>query len=418
MSMETDHGPDQEPEKYSFLQEKIKDEAFSRKKVLYKISWLVGKGLLFGVAASIGFFALKPWAESTFQKNPDKIEIPKDEDIQDTLAEDTQPVQQELTIESYKELNSLLTQTSIEAKKCVVEVEGMHEDGNLLKEDAGDDYKRAGVIVADNGQELLILTDVGVLTDASELQVRFADNTRYVATLKKKSANIGMAIVGVDRSLITDATWSRIKVADLGNSNAMSQGKAVIALGNPFGYSDGMGVGIVSSIQESVMLADGEYKVIVTDMRGTAQGSGILFNVDGAVVGIINPKLGGDMGVMTAYGISSLKSEIELMSNAKEVPYIGIVGTLVTEEISAAQNIPKGFCVTEVETDSPAMKAGIQNGDIIITHIDKKKIESVVGYHSTMITQDVGTEVTLTGQRRGAEEYVEIEFTVTIGIKE
>ena len=388
MSMETDHGPDQEPEKYSFLQEKIKDEAFSRKKVLYKISWLVGKGLLFGVAASIGFFALKPWAESTFQKNPDKIEIPKDEDIQDTLAEDTQPVQQELTIESYKELNSLLTQTSIEAKKCVVEVQGMHEDGNLLKEDAGDDYKRAGVIVADNGQELLILTDVGVLTD------------------------IGMAIVGVDRSLITDATWSRIKVADLGNSNAMSQGKAVIALGNPFGYSDGMGVGIVSSIQESVMLADGEYKVIVTDMPGTAQGSGILFNVDGAVVGIINPKLGGDMGVMTAYGISSLKSEIELMSNAKEVPYIG-----VTEEISAAQNIPKGFCVTEVETDSPAMKAGIQNGDII-THIDKKKIESVVGYHSTMITQDVGTEVTLTGQRRGAEEYVEIEFTVTIGIKE
>ena len=66
--------------------------------------------------------------------------------------------------------------------------------------------------------------------------------------------------------------------------------------------------------------------------------------------------------------------------------------------------------MTEVEADSPAMKAGIQNGDII-THIDKKKIESVIGYHSTMITQDVGAEVTLTGQRRGAEEYVEIHFT-------
>ena len=57
--------------------------------MLYKISWLVGKGLLFGVAASIGFFALKPWAESTFQKNPDKIEIPKDEDTQNTPSEDT-----------------------------------------------------------------------------------------------------------------------------------------------------------------------------------------------------------------------------------------------------------------------------------------------------------------------------------------
>lgn len=417
MSMETDHGPDQEPEKYSFLQEKIKDEAFSRKKVLYKISWLVGKGLLFGVAASIGFFALKPWAESTFQKNPDTIEIPKDEILQNASEEDVQPVQQELTMESYKELNTLLTQTTIEAKKCVVEVIGIHEDGNVLGEAAGEESKRAGVIVADNGQELLILTDMDVLTDTAELQVRFADNTRYAATLKKKSANIGMAIVGVDRRLLTDATWSRIKVAELGNSNAMSQGKTVIALGNPFGYSDGLGVGTASSIQESVMLADGEYKVIVTDMPGTAQGSGILFNVDGAVIGIIEPELGGETKVMTAYGISSLKSEIELMSNAKEVPYIGIVGTLITEEIASVQNIPKGFCVTEVETDSPAMRAGIQNGDII-THINKKKIESVVGYHSAVITQDIGAEITLTGQRRGAEEYVEIAFAVTVGIKE
>ena len=60
MSMDTDRGPDQEPEKYSFLREKIKDEAFDRRKFIYRISWLVGRGLLFGVAAGIGFFALKP----------------------------------------------------------------------------------------------------------------------------------------------------------------------------------------------------------------------------------------------------------------------------------------------------------------------------------------------------------------------
>ena len=177
MSMETDHGPDQEPEKYSFLQEKIKDEAFSRKKVLYKISWLVGKGLLFGVAASIGFFALKPWAESTFQKNPDKIEIPKDEDTQNTPSEDTQTTQEEFTIEKYKELNSLLTQTALEAKKSVVEVSAVHENGNLLEEDRGADHKVSGVIVADNGQELLILTEMDALSDVSELQVKFVDNT-------------------------------------------------------------------------------------------------------------------------------------------------------------------------------------------------------------------------------------------------
>ena len=172
MSMETDHGPDQEPEKYSFLQEKIKDESFSRKNLLYKIPRLVGKGLLFGLAASIGFFALKPWAESTFQKNPDKIEIPKDEDAQDTAQVDKQPVQEELTMDNYKELHALLVQTASEAKKCVVEISSVRETDNWTQERESS-RKKSGVIVADNGQELLILTDMDVLGEASQLQVRF-----------------------------------------------------------------------------------------------------------------------------------------------------------------------------------------------------------------------------------------------------
>lgn len=416
MSMETDHGPDQEPEKYSFLQEKIKDETFSRKKVFYKISWLVGKGLLFGVAASIGFFALKPWAESTFQKNPDKIEIPKDEDAQDTAQINKQPTQEELTIESYKELNTLLVQAAAEAEKCVVEISCIQETDSWTRE--SDIYnKKSGVIVADNGQELLILTDMDILSDFSQLQVKFADNTKCTATLKQKDANINMAVIGVDRAQIKETTWERIKVAELGNSNTMAQGKPVIALGNPFGNSDGMAFGIVSSMKQKEVRADGEYGLVVTDIPWSGEGSGILFNIDGAVVGIVDSSLGAETGVMSAYGISSIKNEIELMSNAKKVPYIGIRGIQISDEVAAAQNIPKGFCVTEIEADSPAMRAGIQNGDII-THLDKKKIESVLSYHSMLMSREIGTDVVLTGQRRGADEYVELRFTVTIGIKE
>ena len=416
MSMETDHGPDQEPEKYSFLQEKIKNESFSRKNLLYKIPRLVGKGLLFGLAASIGFFALKPWAESTFQKNPDKIEIPKDEDAQDTAQVDKQPVQEELTMDNYKELHALLVQTASEAKKCVVEISSVRETDNWTQERESS-RKKSGVIVADNGQELLILTDMDVLGEASRLQVRFADNTKCTATLKQKDANIHMAVIGVERTQIKDATWERIKVAELGNSNAMTQGKTVVALGNPFGNSDGMAFGIASSTQQKVVRADGEYSLLVTDMPWSGQGSGALFNVDGAVVGMIDSELGADIGVMSAYGISSIKNEIEMMLNAKKVPYIGIRGMQIPDEVEKAQSIPEGFCVTEVETDSPAMRAGIQNGDII-THLDKTEIESVLSYHSMLIAKEVGTEVVLTGQRRGADGYVELRFTVTVGIKE
>ena len=99
--------------------------------------------------------------------------------------------QEEFTIEKYKELNSLLTQTALEAKKSVVEVSAVHENGNLLEEDRGADHKVSGVIVADNGQELLILTEMDALSDVSELQVKFVDNTTCTATVKKKDANIG-----------------------------------------------------------------------------------------------------------------------------------------------------------------------------------------------------------------------------------
>ena len=68
MSMETDHGPDQEPEKYSFYKKKSRMKHLAGKKVLYKISWLVGKGLLFGVAASIGFFCVKTMGRINISK--------------------------------------------------------------------------------------------------------------------------------------------------------------------------------------------------------------------------------------------------------------------------------------------------------------------------------------------------------------
>ena len=62
----------------------------------------------------------------------------------------------------------------------------VHENGNLLEEDRGADHKVSGVIVADNGQELLILTEMDALSDVSELQVKFVDNTTCTATVKKR----------------------------------------------------------------------------------------------------------------------------------------------------------------------------------------------------------------------------------------
>ena len=88
----------------------------------------------------------------------------------------------------------------------------------------------------------------------------------------------------------------------------------------------------------------------------------------------------------------------------------------VTEDMES-QGLPKGVYVKTVETDSPAMTAGIQNGDII-TSVDGGEIIDVMGYHNILMGKDLGNRVVLKGSRQGTGgEYVDINFSVTVGTK-
>lgn len=409
--MDTEHGPEleQEKEAYSFLQEKIKEEETNPRKIVTRICRWGGLGIVFGIAACVGFYALRPWAEMTFQQNPDKVELSQDEGEEEPVAESEDVVvkKEELAIEDYHRLNAVLNQVAAEAKKSMVEISQVSGTESI-----------SGVIVADNGRELLILTHDSELAHEANLQVEFVNGKKALATRKESDGNIGIAIFGVSKVEIGDETWDAIKIAELGNSSALGQGRTLIALGQPFGYSDGLGYGAVSTTEETVICADGTYGVIITDMLGVKDGNGILFDAYGKVQGIIAPELsdGSGAGVMMAYGISDITGEIELMLNGKQVPYVGIIGVAVTEEMAEAQGIPAGLYVTEVEVDSPAMQAGIQSGDVI-TSVAGTEIKTLKGYRVHLNKQEVGQYLKFKGQRQGAESYVDIAFDVIVGVK-
>lgn len=407
--MDTEHGPEleQETEEYSFLQEKIKEEEMNPRKILTKICKWGGLGILFGIAACVGFFALRPWAEETFQQNPSKVELQQNEEDEPAIEPEEVVVEKEvLTIEDYRKLNALLNQVAAEAKKSMVEIRPTSAAESI-----------SGVIIADNGRELLILAhDAGLVHDGN-LQAEFVNGKTAAATLKESDGNIGVAIFSVSKVEINDEIWNAIEVAELGNSSALGQGRSLIALGQPFGYADGLGYGAVSTTKESTVCADGVYGIIITDMPGAKKGNGILFDAYGKVQGIIAPELAADgTNVMTAYGISDITGEVELMVNGKQVPYVGIIGVTVTEEMAETQGIPAGLYVTEVEADSPAMQAGIQSGDIIISAAGSE-IKSLKGYRVQLNKQEVGQRIKFKGQRQGVESYVDIDFNVTVGVK-
>lgn len=416
--MDTEHGPDQEQEKYSFIEEVIKEEQMSGRRLFQKIGKRIVLGLVFGMAAAIGFVILKPWVQETFQNKPQKVDIPQDEEVLPNAQQgDSGPSEQLKNTEDYQRLIQLFNQSAEKAQKSIVKINGIENEGYWLESQGEVTYSTSGLIVADNGYELLILANYTNIKDAGVFQVEFPGGEKQEASLLQSTSNINMAILSVSKDAIDKRTWREIEVAALGNSNTLAQGAALIALGNPHGYMGGVSYEILQSADTKNVRADGEYSIIRMDSGKMAYSNGFLFDVYGRVMGVIDSQLTEEGDVLAAWGISSVKREIELMSNGQQVPYIGIIGTWVTPALSEKLDMPKGLYVKSVEVGSPAMQAGIQTGDII-TVIGQKEIETLIGYHNSVMSYDVGENIKINGIRLGAEDYVEITFGITVGVRE
>lgn len=421
-------GPDEEKndekkvEHYAFLRETIKTKEVSREKFRSQLARLVLYGLLFGIFASLGFFALKPWVQRWFQEDPQTVTIPIDEELEsdDTAeenpAESGPPV---LTAESYQDIMNSMLDIATQASRGVALIKGVDDQKDWTENEKDAVAGVSGLIVGDNGQELLLLADNSVCADYQSWTVTFSDQSQYRARLKKQDKNRGLAIFGVLRSDISSKTWEAIELVTLGNSNVIMKGEIVIAIGNILGTGDGIAYGILSSNQSKASLPDGKYSVLATDISVSPKGTGGLFNQKGEVIGLIVPGTWQEESSNTAnaLAISDLKSVIGLLVNGESVPYLGIYGATVTDEVVEAQGLPRGVYVTQVKTDSPAMKAGIQNGDIIV-QVNNREVMNTQIFERAVLTAKVGEEIILKGKRLGANGYVDIEFTVLVESQE
>lgn len=411
-------------ETFSFLTETIKPKAKSRKKLLRQFVRMVIYGLVIGVFACCSFFALKPWAERVFGEESDKVTIPEDEMFlggKGTGGTKTQG--QQFTEESYQKMMNTLYLTAQEAKKSIVSVR-IKKDADWTEEQRQkeSDACAAGIIAADNGQELLILADQSVCHSGTEWEILFSDGSSAPAVLKVQDKNRGLAVFRVLYGDISENTRRRTKTAEFGNSNLVAQGDIVIGIGSLFGYEEGLGYGIASSVEYHEIFADGQCGVIATDIAVAQSGTGVLIDQSGKVIGLIRQGLFGKNGseyqevTANALGISDLKSEMELMLNGKNVPYAGMRGVTVTKDVAEEQEIPEGLYVTEVESDSPAMASGIQNGDVI-QEVNGETVTGISSFENVMLDCAVGDLVKVQGKRRGSSGYVDTEFTLSIGIK-
>ena len=283
----------------------------------------------------------------------------------------------------------------------------------------------SGIIISENADELLIVTNNHVVEGATEISVCFVDESSCSATVKGTDPDYDLAVISVKLSDIPQETRDAIAIATLGDSDTLQLGQPAIAIGNALGYGQSVTVGYISALEREVQMTDNTMSLIQTDAAiNPGNSGGALLDMSGNVIGINSAKYSDTdvEGMGYAIPISDASPIIEGLINQttvseSEQAYLGIVGTDVTDSYSQSFGLPTGIYISKVNADSPADTAGIQAGDII-TSFDGKSLSSMESLQSRIKSHKAGDQVEIIVQRQQRNgDYEEVTLTVTLGSK-
>ena len=433
-----------------FIKEDIKKRPVNTAKVVKKTVTTVVMAIIFGVVASLIILVLTPFltkiTTNSKTDSPTLVSFPEEEmspeemlsDVmmqESALADMTSDELVDSSIElplSEDQVSALLSRIHFDATKYrqmlismssyarelgnyMVTITAVKSSVDWLSSVNDSSNVTSGIIVAENNVELLILADSQALKNADSITMSLRTGLTAKAYIKEIDEITGLAIIGVSLKDIPSDLDIDSYIAPLGSSSSIYVGMGVVAVGSPQGVPGSIGYGIVTAAKNMVSDVDTFLYSYQTDILGSSNASGALFNMQGQVVGIITPRVNDttDNTVVMVYGITELKDLIEKLSNSQKIGYLGIYGTNVTGEANQQLGVPMGAYVTKTEMDSPAMLAGIQVGDVIVG-IDEQSVNSFSEYVTILNKHKPDEEIMLKVSRKSQSEYVEINIPLTI----
>ena len=323
----------------------------------------------------------------------------------------------------------------------------------------------SGIIVGQNDTELLIATNNHVVSGTNSLTVCFTNQDGSAVTgngdvektsaegesgstnqdgqdssldevqsgavsaqIKGTDADNDLAVISVKLEDIPEDVLSEIKVATIGDSDALQMGEQVVAIGNALGYGQSVTSGYVSALNRQVSSDDTDGTFIQTDAAiNPGNSGGALLNMKGELIGINSAKIASDEveGMGFAIPISKAEPILDEMMNQEtrykvededKAAYIGITCENVTSDVNQMYGIPQGVYVDTVVEGGPAEKAGIKKGDVI-TKIDGTAIDAYKDLVDRLEYYEAGETVELEVYRAQDGEYNAQKISVTLGAK-
>ncbi len=246
----------------------------------------------------------------------------------------------------------------------------------------------SGVIVESNG---LIITNNHVVGKADEIRVTLSDKREFKAKLIGTDPKTDVAVVKIDATGLPTVAWA--------DSDKLEVGEFVLAVGNPFGLTQTVTLGIVSALGRAAGIAEYEDFIQTDAAINPGNSGGALVNVRGELVGIntaIFSQSGGNMGIGFAVPSNMAQSIMgQLVQTGKVVRgWLGVSIQELTPELSSQFGITetKGVLVSDVMDDSPAKKAGFERADVIIEY-DGKSMDSPTHLRNAVAQTPVGKKV-------------------------
>jgi serine protease Do len=255
-----------------------------------------------------------------------------------------------------------------------------------------------------------VLTNNHVIEGAQEIRVTLDDRREFRAKLVGADPKTDLAVLKLP--------GSGFEVLPLGDSSRVEVAQVVLAVGNPFGLTQTVTMGIVSAVgRANVGIADYEDFIQTDAAINPGNSGGALVSANGALIGIntaIFTQSGGYMGIGFAVPVNMARQVMDQLVTRGRLSrgYLGVTVQELTPAVARGLGLTatKGILVADVASDGPAAKAGVQRGDVIRA-IDGKPVEDVGHFRNHVASAEPGTRARLALLREGREQMVE----VTIG---
>lgn len=377
-----------------------------------KLAKLVGCALIFGLVAGVAMSGVSTIKDRLTPSSTKRIETTTSEKSGSTADSSGNTVPPDISGVIDSVMPSVVSITS------TIQSTSYFGYGTQESEGAG-----SGFIIAETDDKLMIATNNHVVSGSTKLTVGFVDGETADAEIVGTDSYGDLAVISVKLDDIKEETASKIKIAVLGDSSELKVGQSVIAIGNALGYGQSVTTGVISAKDREVSFTDGTMTLLQTDAAiNPGNSGGVLINLNGEVIGINNAKLADTdvEGMGYAIPITTAKTTLDDIMNTgsikkEDMAFLGIVGKTIDSTYSQALGIPSGAYVTQVIEDSPAEKAGINAGDVIVK-IDDSEITSMEGLKGKLNLKKANTKVTITIKRANQNgEYKEKEVEVTLG---